>query len=363
MFWAGREAMAKTRRLPHEGAGAVPGSLHSGVFSEIKMLDVSGQSLRVGIRRGKSSSPPLVIFNGIGANLELLEPFVEALKGIEIVVFDVPGVGGSPAPKLPYRYSRIARLTNRLLTALGYTGEVDVLGLSWGGMLAQQYAYLNPDRCRRLILAATASGWTMVPGHFSVIRKLANPNRHSDPEYLRRIAPELFGGSFRQNPNLIDQHIDRIQSPPRVGYLYQLAALWGWTSVPWLHRLTQPILIMAGTEDPIVPLVNAKIMQSFIRRCELFTIDDGHLFLIARAKEAASVVKQFLTRPIEKDLKISPAGIRSRVSHLARRLRFGPRRLTRTGSRRPSHFHRSARSPGRSQKPAIRNLRTGAPSA
>ena len=98
--------------------------------------------------------------------------------------------------------------------------------------------------------------------------------------------------------------------------------------MPWLHRLTQPILLMAGTVDPIVPLVNAKIMQSFIRRCELFTIDDGHLFLITRPKEAASVVKQFLTRPIEeKDLKISPASIRSRVSHLARRLRFGPGKL------------------------------------
>src|SRR3974390_1105678 len=232
MFWAGREAMTKTRRLPHEGAGAVPGSLHSGVFSEIKMLDVAGQSLGVGIRRGKSSPPPLVIFNGIGANLELLEPFVEALKGIEIIAFDVPGAGGSPAPQLPYRYSRLARLTNRLLTALGYMGQVDVLGLSWGGMLAQQYAFLNPDRCRRLILAATASGWTMVPGHFSVIRKLAKPSRHSDPEYLRRIAPELFGGSFRQDRNLINQYIGRIQPPRGLGYLYQLAALWGGTRAP-----------------------------------------------------------------------------------------------------------------------------------
>jgi hypothetical protein len=57
------------------------------VFSEIKMVEISGQSLRVGIRRGKSSSPPLVVFNGIGANLELLEPFVKAIKGIEVVAF------------------------------------------------------------------------------------------------------------------------------------------------------------------------------------------------------------------------------------------------------------------------------------
>src|SRR3974390_1912611 len=140
-------------------------------------------------------------------------------------------------------------------------------------------------------------------------------------------APSRATMSQKSSLRKIPQSVSQLLTGNRVGYLYQLAALWGWTSVPWLHRLTQPILIMAGTEDPIVPLVNAKIMQSFIRRCELFTIDDGHLFLITRAKEAASVVKQFLTGPIEKDLKISPIGIRSRVSHLARRLRFEPGRL------------------------------------
>src|SRR3974377_2509649 len=81
MFWAGREGMAKTERLPHEGARAVPGSLHSGVFSEIKMLDVSGQSLRVGIRRGKSGSPPLVIFKGNAPTPPLLAPFFGPLHG------------------------------------------------------------------------------------------------------------------------------------------------------------------------------------------------------------------------------------------------------------------------------------------
>jgi pimeloyl-ACP methyl ester carboxylesterase len=209
IFHAGR-----IREAPRAGRD----SLRSTVFTKIKMLDVAGQSLRVGIRHGKSSSPPLVIFNGIGANLELLEPFVSALKGIEIVVFDVPGVGGSPPPKLPYRYARIAQLTNRLLTALD-TEQVDVLGLSWGGMLAQQYAYLNPKRCRRLILAATSSGWTMLPGHFSAVRKLTSPRRHRDPDYFRRIAPELYGGSFRQRPDLFDRHIGRTQPSRGVGLL------------------------------------------------------------------------------------------------------------------------------------------------
>src|SRR6202011_2072782 len=122
------------------------------------------------------------------------------------VTFDMPGIGGSPAPTIPYRYAQLVVLTDRLLAALGYDGPVDVLGLSWGGMLAQQYAYANPGRCRRLILAATSSGSLMLPGRPSVVGQLANPRRYSDPDYFRRMAPELFGGSLRRQPELIDHH-------------------------------------------------------------------------------------------------------------------------------------------------------------
>ena len=58
----------------------------------------------------------------------------------------------------------------------------------------------------------------------------------------------------------------------------------------------------------IVPLANTKIMAHLIRRSELFTIDDGHLFLITRAKEVASVVKRFVTRPIDKERMDYPCG-------------------------------------------------------
>ena len=265
----------------------------SRVFSDIRMVEIGGQALRVGIRRGNSGGPPLLVFNGIGANLELLEPFVAALKSIEVVAFDVPGIGGSPAPALPYRYSRLVALTDRLLETLGYSGQIDVLGLSWGGMLAQQYAYANPQRCRRLILAATMPG-LIIPGKLSAIGTLSNPRRYHDPDYFRRVAPEIYGGSLRRQPDLIDHHVGRVCPPREVGYLYQLAALWGWTSLPWLNCLRQPTLVMAGTDDPIVPLANAQMLSQLIRRAQLFTIDDGHLFLITRADEVAPVVRRFL---------------------------------------------------------------------
>jgi len=292
------------------------------VFSEIKMVEISGQSLRVGIRRGKSSSPPLVVFNGIGANLELLEPFVKAIKGIEVVAFDVPGIGGSPAPVLPYRYSRLVQLTNHLLAELGYDGQVDVLGLSWGGMLAQQYAYANLRRCRRLILAATSSGSIMLPGRLSTVSRLINPRRYADPAYCKRRAPQICSGSLRRRPGLIDPYAGTVRPARGLGYFYQLAALWGWTSLPWLHRLRQPTLVMAGTDDPIVPLANAEMLAHLIPHARLFTIDDGHLFLITRANEVAPVIMRFLAEPmIEYGKVLGRRSFGVRLRRLARRLR------------------------------------------
>src|SRR5947207_6583597 len=107
---------------------------------EFQTLYLDRQELRVGIRRGARDTPPLLIFNGAGANIELLMPFIDRLEQVEVIVFDIPGTGGSPAPLLPYRLRQMAWLADSLLTRLGYQQQVDVMGISWGGALAQQFA-------------------------------------------------------------------------------------------------------------------------------------------------------------------------------------------------------------------------------
>jgi poly(3-hydroxyalkanoate) depolymerase len=260
----------------------------------VRHVEVDGRRVRVGVRAGHPGGTPLLIFNGIGANLELMEPFTAALAGIETIVFDVPGVGGSDLPGLPYRFPGLARLARRLLDELGYGGPVDVLGVSWGGALAQQFAFQYGSRCRKLVLAATSPGAVMVPGRLSVISKLMSPRRYRDPQYLRRIGPELYGGAFRRRPDLLLEHGRHIAAPRGLGYFYQLLAAWGWTSIFWMRWLRQPTLIMAGSDDPIVPLVNAKVMATIIKRAKLFVIDDGHLFLVTHPQVSAAVVQRFL---------------------------------------------------------------------
>jgi pimeloyl-ACP methyl ester carboxylesterase len=126
-----------------------------------------------------------------------------------------------------------------------------MLGISWGGGLAQQYALFNPRRYRRLVLVAAGTGSLMVPSHPRVLARLARPRRHRDAAYAARIAGELYGGSARTDPERIAAllHADT-RVGPRLGYLYQLLAGYGWTSLPFLPLLRQPTLVLSETTTP-----------------------------------------------------------------------------------------------------------------
>lgn len=261
---------------------------------ETRQIAIDGQLLQVAIRHNSSWRPPLLLFNGIGANWELAKPFLEALTSTTAIIFDVPGIGGSPRPLLPYRPSRLARLAAGLVAELGYA-EIDVAGVSWGGGIAQQFAHQYPKLCRKLVLAATAPGFTMVPGDPSVLWKMLTPRRYTDRAYMNRIAADLYGGAFRNDPSVIGRHVAAVHGARNFGYLYQLLALAGWTSLPWLWSLRQPTLVMMGRDDPLVPPVNGRILAALIPDAELRIIDDGHLFIVTQPAQTAAAIEAFLT--------------------------------------------------------------------
>jgi poly(3-hydroxyalkanoate) depolymerase len=236
-----------------------------------------------------------VLCNGIGVAFELLQPFVHAADArIEVVSFDVPGVGGSPTPRLPYRFPGLAWFVTRVLDALGYD-RFDVLGISWGGGLAQQLAFQYPRRCRRVVLVSTGTGMLMVPARPDVLSKMATPRRHRDPAYARSIAGELYGGRIRAHPEQLGHWTpDGAPIGSRTGYLFQLLAGVGWTSLPFLPLIRQPTLVLAGTDDPVIPLVNARIMSRLLPHATLHVFDDGHLGLVTSAEELGPVVSAFL---------------------------------------------------------------------
>jgi len=260
---------------------------------------VLGHELRVDVRAGTDpGATPLLLLMGLGGNIEMWEPFrsrVARRTGATTVAFDVPGTGGSPTPLRPLSLCELARIAVRLAEAVGLR-RFDVLGLSWGGLLAQQVAVTAPRGLRRLVLANTNFGLGSVPGGVDALRVLSTPGRYHSPDELVA-ATRAFGGHERDVPAAAHTAARFVRPPSPRGYLYQLLALVGWSSLPVLPLLGQPVLVLNGDDDRAVPLVNSRIMSRLLPRAELAVIrGGGHLMLFDRTPEVVEVVAGFLVR-------------------------------------------------------------------
>lgn len=267
----------------------------------VRTLAVRRIPVRVSVRPGTghlADAPPLLMCNGIGASLEALQPLVDELDPARgLVRFDVPGVGGSPPPPVPYTMPTLASWLGALMTRLGHP-TYDVLGLSWGGGVAQQLAFQHRRRVRRVVLAATGTGSLMVPARPEVLGIMLTPRRHRDPAYAAKVASTIYGGSMRTDPERGARLLHAVtRAGPKRGYYLQLLAGAGWSSLPGLPFLKQPVLVLAGDDDPIIPLVNAKVIARLVPRSTLHVYRGGHLGILTEADELAPVIETFLQEP------------------------------------------------------------------
>ncbi|MDL5154740.1 alpha/beta fold hydrolase [Actinomycetospora termitidis] len=268
-----------------------------------RTLSVAGRRLRVAVRPaagGDAAVRPLVLVNGIGASLELFDPLVAVLDPRrEVVRFDVPGIGGSQPSTVPLPMAALTTLLADALDQLdGLTGTshrvVDLLGLSWGGGIAQQFALQYPQRTGRLALVSTGTGVMMVPARFGVLARMLTPRRYNDPSYRRQAGREIYVG---EDPDAVDALFSRVSPVRPRAYLHQLFALTTWTSLPVLPLIAAPTLVLAGRRDPVIPVVNAHVMGSLLPRGEVHLHHGGHLGLLTRPGELGRVVEEFLDRP------------------------------------------------------------------
>ena len=260
---------------------------------ECRLEKVDGKTLNVAHWRytgPENGKPPILFFNGIGANTEVVAPLPDMLGDRDFITFDMPGIGDSPDPVIPYTPIWMARIAALILDR--YEMEaVDVMGVSWGGGLAQQFALQHPERTYRLILVATTAGMVMVPGKWEALSKMADPRRYIDPKFMETHFETLYGDRRKDSQG----HTLRIKPPSKRGYFYQLLAMAGWTSAPFLPFLKAPTLVMTGDRDPIVRPINGQILHMLIPDSQLEIIPDGgHLFMLSHAEEFVAHVRRFL---------------------------------------------------------------------
>lgn len=260
----------------------------------ITFVDVAGTRMRVSTR---GSGPPLLLITGLGANIEMWGPFGKLVRGRTVISYDAPGMGQSDALRRPTRLGGLANVAHELLRVMGYD-RADVLGYSLGGGVAQEMARRFPDAVDRLVLAGTSPGLGGLPPLNPLVTAvLMTPYRYYAPGHYRRVAPLVAGGRTARDPAILERQIAaRTASPPSwMGYAHQVYAASGWSSLPWLHQIPHRTLVLAGGDDPIMPVLNARLLAWRIPRAELHVLEGaGHLFLVDEPERAIVPIKAFL---------------------------------------------------------------------
>lgn len=272
----------------------------------VRMLDLGWTRLRVDVRDGTSERRPLVLLNGIGAALQVLQPLVDALgPQVTTIRIDVPGTGESPPLALPYSMVQMSWLVDTALQRL-HRGPVDLLGYSWGGALAQQLAVQFPHHYRRLVLVSTSPGVLSVPGTPLGFATMLTPRRYDDPGEVAALSA-LMGGSGSRGRSRAwpvpgwDPAEPARMAGAGLGYLHQLGAVGTWSSLPFLPLLPQPTLVISGDDDPIVPAANAELIGRLIPRATVQLIPGGHTEIITAARTIGAAVTEFLAQEHDVD--------------------------------------------------------------
>ena len=233
---------------------------------------------------------PLLLINGLGSDhREWLCQLPDFTPNFRVVVFDNRGAGDSAVPPGPYTTDGMADDAAALLAALGID-RAHVLGVSLGGMIAQELALRHSGRVERLVLACTTPGGKAAarPSDAALSAFIRSPEG-SPEEDLRRMIPFLYTERFaREHPDAIDTFVARRLAHPTSleGHAAQLAAAIGHASGDGLAAVRARTLVIAGTEDRLVPPENSQRIASIVPGATLVLLPGAPHRLFAENADA-----------------------------------------------------------------------------
>jgi pimeloyl-ACP methyl ester carboxylesterase len=243
------------------------------------------------------SGPPLLLIMGLsGSALHWGEPFLDALRpDFEVIAYDHRGVGASSPLAGHLTIGELAEDAARLLDVLEIE-STHVLGISMGGMVAQELALANPERLRTLTLGCTSCGGALgVHPAPEVTESLAEGVISGSRERAIRASWEVnVSPSFAADPDAWARFLEiGLRRPVAIPVIMeQMRAILGHDTCARLPSIAPPTLVVHGTLDRMLPVQNGRLIAELIPAAGLEILEGiGHLFFWEEPERSAELVR------------------------------------------------------------------------
>lgn len=239
---------------------------------------------------------PVLLIMGLGYTLEMwhrTRPVLE--QRYRVIVFDNRGVGRSDTPPGPYSIAVMAADAAAVLDAAA-VARARIVGVSMGGMIAQEFALRYPERVERLVFGCTSCGGAnAVPGEPEALQLLKGRAEMAPEEACRVAVPYIYDASTPRERIDEDLAIRLAHYPSRDGYLAQVQAILAWSSFDRLGQIRAPALVIHGEMDRLIPPANGRILAERIAGAKLVLLAQAsHIFVTDQPAAAHATVLQFL---------------------------------------------------------------------
>jgi pimeloyl-ACP methyl ester carboxylesterase len=246
----------------------------------------------------EGSGDPLLMIMGLSLSLAMwgeLRSFLA--RHFRTILFDNRCAGQSGVPLAPFRLARMAQDAVAVMDEAGVR-QAHVMGISMGGMIAQELTLQRPERVTKLILGCThAGGPRAVMADARVLGALASPFM-SPAEKLRAMVPVIYHSGTPVDRIAADLQLIAANAPTWRGYMQQLTAIVLWSSWGRLPQIRVPTLVIHGDSDRLIPPDNARILADRIPGARLVILPHaGHMFPADQPELTRAALLDFLLAP------------------------------------------------------------------
>jgi pimeloyl-ACP methyl ester carboxylesterase len=244
------------------------------------------------------SGEPLLMIMGLGYALEMWGHVVPSMaEHYRVIVFDNRGVGRSDVPPGPYTIAGMASDAEAVMRAAGVE-RAHVLGVSMGGMIAQEFALQYPERVHSLVLGCTTFGGPRAVSASPAIISLLFARATMEPEEaIRAMVPHIYDAHTPRERIEEDLALRRQTLPAAEGYMAQVRALRAWSSADRLAEIKAPTLVIHGETDELVPAENGRLIAERISGAELVILPEaGHIYFTDQPEASMNATLSFLRR-------------------------------------------------------------------